>query len=222
MLPYAQTYAYRTDVFKEKPNSWADFWDTKKFPGPRSMPAGSGGLTPFLEAAVIASGVPMDKVYPMDIDKAYESLSKIKPSVVKWWEAGAIPAQMLNDKEAVMAVVWNGRVFAIQANGAPVETGWREGALRTDDWAVPKGAPNRVNAMKFTAFITMAVPQARIALLIPYGFVNNGAAEHISAERLKVLPTAPDFKKLMFVYNSLWWADNRDKVLEKWASWLLQ
>jgi len=222
MLPYAQTYAYRTDVFKEKPNSWADFWDTKKFPGPRSMPAGSGGLTPFLEAAVIASGVPMDKVYPMDIDKAYESLSKIKPSVVKWWEAGAIPAQMLNDKEAVMAVVWNGRVFAIQASGAPVETGWREGALRTDDSAVPKGAPNRVNAMKFTAFITMAVPQARIAMLIPYGFVNNGAAEHISAERLKVLPTAPDFKKLMFVYNSLWWADNRDKVLEKWASWLLQ
>jgi putative spermidine/putrescine transport system substrate-binding protein len=68
----------------------------------------------------------------------------------------------------------------------------------------------------------MAVPQARIAMLIPYGFVNNGAAEHISAERLKVLPTAPDFKKLMFVYNSQWWADNRDKVLEKWASWLLQ
>ena len=45
MLPYAQTYAYRTDVFpNEKPQSWADFWDTKKFPGPRTMPAGSGGL----------------------------------------------------------------------------------------------------------------------------------------------------------------------------------
>ena len=222
MLPYAQTYAWRTDAFKEAPNGWADFWDTKKFPGPRTMPAGSGGLTPFLEAAVLAAGVPMDKVYPMDIDKAYESLAKIKPSVVKWWEAGAIPAQMLNDKEAVMAVAWNGRIAAIQANGAPVEVGWRQGALRTDAWAVPKGAANHENAMKFTAFITMPVPQARLSMLIPYGFVNNAATEHLPAERLKVLPTAPDIKKEMFVYNSQWWSDNRDKVVEKWAGWLLQ
>src|SRR5215470_3044164 len=71
MLPYAQTYAYRTDVFAgARPESWADFWDTKKFPGPRTMPSGTGGLTPFLEAAVLAAGAPMDKIYPMDIDKA--------------------------------------------------------------------------------------------------------------------------------------------------------
>jgi putative spermidine/putrescine transport system substrate-binding protein len=164
----------------------------------------------------------MDKIYPMDIDKAYDSLSKIKPAVVKWWEAGAVPAQMLNDKEAVMAVAWNGRIAAIQANGALVEVGWKQGALRTDAWAVPKGAPNRENAMKFTAFITMPVQQARLSLLIPYGFVNNVAAEHLSAERLKVLPTAPDIKKQMFIYDSQWWADNRDKVSEKWSSWLLQ
>jgi putative spermidine/putrescine transport system substrate-binding protein len=223
MLPYAQTYAYRTDVFqKAKPQSWADFWDTKKFPGPRTMPAGSGGLTPFLEAAVLATGVPMDKVYPIDIDKAYASLAQIKPSVVKWWEAGAVPAQMLNDKEAVLAVAWNGRIAAIQANGAPVEVGWREGALRTDAWAVPKGAPNRANAMKFTAFITMPIPQARLSMLIPYGFVNNAAVESLPAERLQILPTAPSIKKEMFVYNSQWWADNRDKAIERWAAWLLQ
>ncbi|HUK10635.1 MAG TPA: ABC transporter substrate-binding protein [Stellaceae bacterium] len=223
MLPYGQTYAYRTDVFgSAKPDSWADFWDTKKFPGPRTMPAGSGGLTPFLESAVLASGVPMDKIYPIDIDKAYASLAKVKPAVVKWWEAGAIPAQMLNDKEAVLAVVWNGRVAPIQAAGAPVEVGWRQGALRTDAWAVVKGTPNRENAMKFTAFITTAVPQARLSMLIPYGFVNNAAAESLPPERLKMLPTAPSIKKDMFVYDSGWWADNRDKVLEKWSSWLLQ
>jgi putative spermidine/putrescine transport system substrate-binding protein len=26
----------------------------------------------------------------------------------------------------------------------------------------------------------------------------------------------------LYVYNAEWWADNRGKVLEKWASWLLQ
>jgi putative spermidine/putrescine transport system substrate-binding protein len=223
MLPYAQTYAWRTDVFKDaKPNGWADFWDTKKFPGPRTMPAGSGGLLPFLEAALLADGVAMDKLYPLDVDRAYKSLAKIKPAVVKWWEAGAIPAQMLNDKEAVMGVAWNGRIAAIQASGAPVEVGWNQGALRTDAWAVPKGAANKANAMKFTAFITMPVQQARLSMLIPYGFVNNAAFEHLPAERLKVLPTAPDIKKQMFIFDSGWWADNRDAVLAKWPSWLLQ
>ncbi len=223
MLPYAQTYAWRTDAFKgAQPNSWADFWDTTKFPGPRTMPAGSGGLTPFLEAAALAAGGAIDKIYPLDIDKAYASLAKIKPAVVKWWEAGAIPAQMLNDKEAVLAVAWNGRIAAIQATGAPVEVGWRQGALRTDAWAIPKGAPNRANAQKFIAFITLPVPQARLSMLIPYGFVNNAAAEIVPAERLKTLPTAPAIKQQMFVYDSQWWADNRDQVIQKWSSWLLQ
>jgi putative spermidine/putrescine transport system substrate-binding protein len=121
-----------------------------------------------------------------------------------------------------MGIAWNGRIAAIQAKGAPVDVSWRQGALRTDCWAVPKGAPNRENAMKFTAFITLPVPQARLSLLIPYGFVNNKAVDHLPAERLSVLPTAPDIKKQMYVYNSDWWAANRDKVISRWASWLLQ
>lgn len=222
MLPYAQIYAYRTDVFTgTKPSGWSDFWDTKKFPGPRTMPGGTGGLTPDLEAASIAAGVPMDQVYPIDIAKAYDSLSKIKPAVVKWWDAGAIPAQMLTNKEAVIAEAWNGRIAAIQDAGAPVEIAWAQGQLLKDAWAIPKGAPNRENAQKFTAFITLPISQARLSMLIPYGFVNNKAADYIPADRLKILPTAPDIKKQLLVHDSQWWADNRDKVLRQWNTWVL-
>lgn len=224
MLPYGQIYAFRSDVFTDsKPSGWADFWDAEKFKGPRAMPGGSGGLTPDLEAALMASGVPADpaQIYPIDIDKAYDSLSNIKSEVVKWWDAGAIPAQMLADKEAVMAVAWNGRIAAIQDTGSPVEIAWNQGELHTDCWAVPKGAPNAENAMKFTAFITMPIPQARLSMLIPYGFVNDKATDYIPAERLQVLPTAPDIKKDMLIVDYQWWADNRDQVLEKWNSWIL-
>lgn len=36
---YSTVMGYRTDVFKEnnRPQSWADFWDVKKFPGPRTL-----------------------------------------------------------------------------------------------------------------------------------------------------------------------------------------
>ncbi len=222
MLPYAEIMAFRTDVFKNnKPNGWRDMWDVTKFPGPRTLTGGTGGLLPELEFAEMATGTPMDKIYPINIDAAYDSLSHIKPAVVKWWTAGAMPAQMLADKEVVLATAWNGRIDAIQRSGSPVEIAWSQGALKNDAWAVPKGAKNAENAMKFTAFITLPVTQARLSLLIPYGFVNSAAAKYLSPERLKVLPTAPSVRDELFVFNSQWWADNRDAVARKWSSWIL-
>jgi putative spermidine/putrescine transport system substrate-binding protein len=223
MLPYGQVYAYRTDAFGGKvPKDNADLWDVAKFPGSRCLQSGSGGLTPDLEVALMASGVAKDKVYPIDIDKAFASLSKIKPHVDKWWTAGAQPAQLLNDNEVTMATAWNGRIYAIQQNGAKVQVVWHNQLLRTDAWAIPKGAPNRENAQKFTAFITMAAPQARLSMLIPYGFVNDGAAKLVPAERLAQLPTAPDIKKQLLVYDSDWWGNHRDAVLARWNKFLLE
>src|SRR5215208_8057390 len=53
MLPYATVIGYRNDVFAEGPSGQVDFWDVEKFPGPRSTEAGSGGVLPLLEAALI-------------------------------------------------------------------------------------------------------------------------------------------------------------------------
>jgi putative spermidine/putrescine transport system substrate-binding protein len=222
MLPYGQIIGYRTDAFGGKePGDNPDLWDTARFPGSRCLQAGSGGLAPDLEVAIMASGVPKEKVYPIDIDKAFASLAKIKPHVDKWWTAGAQPAQLLNDNEVTMATAWNGRIYTIQQNGAPVKPIWKNQLLRTDVWAIPKNAPNKANAQKFAAFITMAVPQARLSYIIPYGFVNNNSAALMPPDRLTQLPTAPETKKDLLVYNSAWWADNRDAVLARWNKFLL-
>ena len=116
---------------------------------------------------MLAAGVPADKLYPLDLDKAFASYDKVKPDVVKWWETGAVPPQMLTDKEVVLASVWNGRVAALQKAGVPAEISWKQGLSKRDCWAVPKGAANRTNAMKFIAFSTMPVPQAQAVLPDP-------------------------------------------------------
>ena len=222
MLPYSTVIGYRNDVFSEGPQGQADFWNQDTFPGPRSTEGGSGGVVPFIEAAVIADGVPLDQVYPVDIDRAYNSLSKLKPNVVKFWEAGAQPAQMLTDKEAVMVHSWNGRMYGIQQEGAPVTVQWNEAQLATDVWSIPKGAANAENAQKFSAFITLPVSQARLSYLIPYGSVNNASAALMTPEQLENLPTAPDYLKIQFIRNIDWWVDNRDAVLERWNEWILE
>ena len=223
MLPYGQIIGYRTDAFGPKePKDNPDLWDVAQFPGSRCLQAGSGGLEPDLEVALMASGVPKEKVYPIDIDRAFASLAKIKPHVDKWWTAGAQPAQLLNDNEVTMATVWNGRIYTIQQNGAKVKPIWHNQLLRTDVWAIPKGAANRENAQKLAAFITMAVPQARLSYIIPYGFVNNKSAALMPADRLAQLPTAPAIKQDLLVYNSAWWADNHDAVQARWNKFLLE
>jgi putative spermidine/putrescine transport system substrate-binding protein len=222
MLPYSTVIGYRNDVFPEGPQGQLDMWDVAKFPGPRSTEAGSGGVVPFLEAAIIADGVSKDEVYPIDIERAYASLGRLKPDVVKFWEAGAQPAQMLTDKEAVMVHSWNGRMHAIQQEDAPVSVQWNEAMLATDVWSIPKGAANAENAQKFAAFITLPVSQARLSFLIPYGSVNNKSAELMSPEQLENLPTAPAYLEKQFIRNIDWWVENRDAVVERWNEWILE
>jgi putative spermidine/putrescine transport system substrate-binding protein len=222
MLVWAQVMAYRTDAFKGAvPNGWADFWDTKKLPGDRTLIGAGSGNNPELEFALLAAGVPADKLYPLDLDKAFASYDKIKPDVVKWWETGAVPPQMLTDREVVMASVWNGRMAALEKAGVPAAISWQQGLSKRDCWAVPKGAKNRANAMKFIAFSTMPVPQARLSWLIPYGFVNDKSTGYISPERLAILPSAPAIRSQLIPYNYQWWVDNRDTVIARFNKWLL-
>jgi len=222
MLVWAQVMAYRTDAFKGAvPKGWADFWDIAKFPGDRAMFGTSGGGWPEMEFALMAAGVPPDKLYPLDIDRALASYDKIKKSVVKWWDAGAVPIQLLTDREVAMTTVWNGRMAALQAAGVPAAISWPQGLLKRDAWGVPKGAKNKENAMKFAAYSTMAIPQARVSLGIPYGSINSKSNEYIPPERLAILPSAPDIKKQLVSYNYDWWIDNRDTVITRFNKWLL-
>lgn len=221
MLPYAQIYAYRTDAFEKAPKDNADFWNREVFPGPRAMQSGSGGLTPDLEIALMADGVASKDVYPMDLDRAFASLTKLKPDVVKWWEAGAMPAQMLADDEVVMATAWNGRIDGAVKAGAPLEIVWQDQLLRNDCWCVLKGAPNRENAMKLCAFMAMPVPQARLSMLIPYGFINKKAEPLVPVDILKTLPSYSENKEKMIVYDDADWSTKRDDVLKRWEAFVL-
>jgi putative spermidine/putrescine transport system substrate-binding protein len=222
MLVWAQVMAYRTDAFKGAvPKGWADFWDTKKFPGDRAMFGTSGGGWPEMEFALMAAGVAPDKLYPLDIDKALASYSKIKKEVVKWWDTGAVPIQLLTDREVALTTVWNGRMAALQAQGVPAAISWSQGLLKRDAWGIPKGAKNKVNAMKFAAYSTMAIPQARVALGIPYGSVNESSNKYIPPERLAHLPSAPDIKKNLVNYDYDWWIANREAAVSKFNKWLL-
>ena len=100
---------YRKDKFPQGgPKSWADFWDVKKFPGNRSMLNNSVRAVQF---ALVADGVPVDKVFPLDVDRAFRKLDQIKAHVKVWWTQGNQSQQLLRDGEVDMIVMWNARAM---------------------------------------------------------------------------------------------------------------
>ena len=144
---YATVLGYNKEAFPEgrQPRSWAEFWEEKKFPGARMLADMASG-TPNLEFALIADGVPMDKVFPIDIDRAFKSMSRVKPYIKKFWDTGALSAQMLADREVVLGSIWNGRLQAVADKGAPLAIEWNQHMLQVQAYGIFKDAKNKREA----------------------------------------------------------------------------
>ena len=220
---FSTVLGYNTEVFPagKHPRSWAEFWDLKKFPGPRMLTDLAAGAVD-LEFALLADGVPKDKLYPVDLDRAFKSLDRVRPSIRKFWDTGALSAQMLADKEVVLGSIWNGRLQAIADKGAPLAIEWNEAALQVQFWGIMKGAKNGDNAQRFIDFACQPQIQAALTTFIPYGPTNRQAFKYIKPDVAARLPSSPENKQKAFLHNGRWWADNRAKVSERWSQWLLQ
>jgi len=220
---FSSVLGYNSQTFPtgKQPQSWAEFWDLKKFPGPRMLADFASGAVD-LEFALLADGVPRDKIYPINVDRAFKALDRVRPAIRKFWDTGALSAQMLADKEVVLGSIWNGRLQAVADKGAPLAIEWNEAMLQTQFWAIFKGAKNLENAQRFIEFACQPEIQASHAKHIPYGPTNRQAFKSIPAGVAARLPSSPEHKAKAFLQNGKWWADNRAMVSERWSQWLLQ
>jgi putative spermidine/putrescine transport system substrate-binding protein len=220
---FSSVLGYNSQTFPtgKQPRSWAEFWDLKTFAGPRMLADMASGAVD-LEFALLADGVPRDKIYPINVDRAFKALDRVRPAIRKFWDTGALSAQMLADKEVVLGSIWNGRLQAVADKGAPLAIEWNEAMLQTQYWSILKGAKNLENAQRFIEFACQPEIQASHAKHIPYGPTNRQAFKSISADVAARLPSSPEHKTKAFLQNGKWWADNRAVVSERWSQWLLQ
>jgi putative spermidine/putrescine transport system substrate-binding protein len=116
----------KTKYGNNGPKTWADFWDTKKFPGSRAL---RNGPSSNLEAALFADGVSIDSIYPIDINRAFSKLKEIKPNIRIWWSSGAQAAQLVRDSEVDMIGIWNSRFESVVNAGAPYTSTFNQGIL---------------------------------------------------------------------------------------------
>src|SRR5882757_3440974 len=219
---YSSVLAYSQKKYPAgaAPNSWADFWDVTRFPGRRAL-----RNHPFatLEAALMADGVAPDKLYPLDVDRAFKKLEEIKPNITVWWTSGAQSAQLLNDGEVDMEMAWNGRVSAVAKEGAKVAFTYNQGILQSTSLCILKGAPNLETAVKFLNEAVDPVHQANLPLNIDYGPGNPKAFDTgvIKPERAAQLPSEPANASKQALMSYAWWSSPAGEAAEKrWASFM--
>jgi len=212
---YSSVLAYDPAKFGDRaPSSWADFWNVKDFPGTRSL---RNHPLATLEAALLADGVKRDELYPLDVDRAFRKLEEIKPHITVWWTSGGQSAQLLHDGEVDMIMAWNGRVSALQKEGAKVAFTYNDGILQSTHLCVLKGAPNVETAMRFINAAMGPEVQANLPLEIDYGPGNPAAFStgKISPERAAELPSSPENAEKQVVIDYSWWSSPEGEAAEK-------
>lgn len=220
---WSTVMAYNADKIKTAPVTWADFWDTKKFPGKRGMRKGARYNVEF---ALMADGVPVQDVYKVlatkdGADRAFKKLTELKPNI-QWWEAGAQPPQFLVAGDVALTTVYNGRIDAAQREGKNLQITWTGGIYDLDYWVMPKGGKNRDAALKYIAMASSAKEQSEYAKLISYGPTNTKALALLDAKTLGQLPTSAANSKTALQFNVGFWADQGEALEKRFAAWAAQ
>ena len=224
---FSTVLAWNTKTYgRNGPQSWADFWDVKKFPGKRSYRKGVAGA---LEPALMADGVPPNKVYevlsaPGGIERAIKKIKELKPHVAVWWSSGAQHAQLMEDGEVDMITGWNGRFDVVAKDGAQVAYTFNQGLLDYDCFGVPKGAPNKALAMRFLNEISKPQYQAEFTKYITYGPTNKKAYEGtaISPAYAKTLPSHPENSVKQVPIDLAWYTKFEGRASELYQNMLTE
>jgi putative spermidine/putrescine transport system substrate-binding protein len=206
--------AWREDA--KAPQSWQDFWNVEEFPGRRALPDYPAHILPM---ALVADGVPVDELYPLDLDRAFESLERIKDHVAVWWQAGAQPPQLLKDNEVQYAVAWSGRV----AGQEGVDYSFKDGQLDIAFFVVPRGADPEAKQAAMGILHEMTVPenQAVAAEVVSYTGNSPDLEALLPKDRLDEFPTTSANKEVQFLTDAKWWFENADEVETRWQEFKL-
>jgi putative spermidine/putrescine transport system substrate-binding protein len=204
----------------DHPSSWADFWDVEKFPGRRALRRDAVWT---MEAAAKADGIKDEAFYPLDVERVFRSLDRIKPHIKTWWSDNSQAQQLMEQEEVDLIHMTNGRATqSILDHNAPFALVWNEAtyAGNAEGWIVPSGCPNPKGGMQALNFMGRAEYQAVFARLLYYAPQNPKAIALLDERLARLMPSHPENEKLAHTIDYRWWADNNVRLQRRFEQWL--
>ena len=224
VIVWATAFAYSNEAYgSAKPTTIADFFDTRKFPGPRAI---RNDPTVIMEWALMADGVARDDVYatletPEGIARALKKMDNIKGGL-QTWSTGREPIRLLNSGDAAMSMVWatTGATASKEA-GANFEMVFDGRVIELDLFGIPKGSRYKEEAMDFIRFASSSNSLADMVSVLPNGPTRKSSLNLLSNDVLKQIPNGPDYEdQLSIMSDAKWWSENHATLEEAFKAWI--
>lgn len=200
----------------EHPVNFNEMWNLEKYPGRRAFRA-----RPYetFEMALVADGVPPDELYPLDVERAFDSLNRIKDSVSKWVKATPKTIEYLRTNEVDFSYTYSGRVAAARNEGVDIDMSMEQTVNGTEYLAVMKGTKKREAAMRFVDFCLRPDRQAAFSELHLVNPMREDAVARVDESAKKWLPNLSASKNI--ILDDFWWGENRSRIDERFKEWML-
>jgi len=217
----ATLMAYDPQAFKgSQPVTWADMWDTSKFPGGRSFPNFDDPWR-VMAAALLADGVKRENLFPLDVDRALKKLDALRPSISLWWKTGDQSVQGFRESDYSIGQIWLTRASALKAEGRSIAWSSKAAFLVGDRLTVVKGAPNRDNALKLIAFwLDSPDIQAKVCEALLCTPPSSAAIMMMPQAVRDQMPSAEDVRDSIVIPDAKWINEHASELLERWNNWV--
>jgi putative spermidine/putrescine transport system substrate-binding protein len=200
----------------KRPQNLKDFWDVQRFPGRRGLRT---RISETLEMALVADGVAPDKLYPLDVERGFKALDRIKPSVKKWIETTPETITLITSNELDYTYSYMSRVFPAQKAGSSVAMATGQTINSLEYLAVPKYGKNTEAAMRYVAFCLRPDRQAAFANTVFFAPNARKAVPLVAAESQQYMPDV--LNPAHIIMNDGWWADKYDALQKRFTEWML-
>lgn len=212
-------FMYNEKTYGSKPpTGLADFFDRKKFPGKRVV-YGKDPAIGVLEAALLADGVPKNRLYPMDVDRALNVYGRVR-SDLTFAQTYGQQQQLMVDDQADMTLVVSARAYSVlKAGGTQWKPVWDTVPVSWDALVIPKGSPNKELGEKLIRFASRPEQAAAFARISAAGPANVAAKPRLDALQQQVDAFGPKHADRLVYSDADWWAKNHSRVVDRWSKW---
>ncbi|MEO1537928.1 MAG: ABC transporter substrate-binding protein [Pseudomonadota bacterium] len=208
---------YNSDSITDAPTSWAEYWDIERFPGRRGFRTRPQYT---LEEALQADGVDPKDLYPLDVDRAFASLDRIKNDVRIWISETAKTIEHLQTNELDYASTFSGRVLQAQGEGLPIGFAFEMTNSEPLTAALMKGAENQDACLQLVQwFLTGESADGWFNAFGGYGPADSKIMDKLPESVTVNLPD-PLNPKANWV-DVDWWGENLEEVSKRYKEWLL-
>ncbi|MCK1397035.1 ABC transporter substrate-binding protein [Bradyrhizobium sp. 4] len=215
---YAGGIAYDPSRTKRPADDFGQLWDVKNFPGRRSL-RGENGTSETLQLALLADGVAPTELYPLDVDRAFKALDRIKPHVKKWYSATAEGVSLIQTNEVDYTFTFANRVRSAKEAGVSIDFSFGQCISSVQYCTILRGSPRKEAAMRFLEFITRPAQQVLIANKLGVLPVTKGAEQSMDERARRWVPDLNSPKNVFT--NEEYWADHHVELDKRFKEWIL-